>query len=61
MDPIGLYHFKGLISLVSFPQPPRRREHGSSYASDLTRPLDSSNWMWLAMVTGQKTILAYPS
>ena len=54
MDLVGLCHFEGLISLVSFPQPPRRREYGSSYACDSMRTLDSSGWLWPAMVVGQK-------
>ena len=28
MDLLGLFHFDGSISRVSFPQPPRRRVHG---------------------------------
>ena len=54
MDPIGLSDSEGSISLVSFPKPPRLREHGSSYASNSTRTLDSSGWLWLAMVIGHK-------
>ena len=61
MDPVGLCHSEGLISLVSFPQPPHRREHSSSYMSDSTMPLDSLGWLWPTMVVGQKKRLAYPS
>ena len=52
MDPVGLYHYEGSISLVSFPQPSRQREHGSSYASNSTRPLDSLSGPWPAMGIG---------
>ena len=57
MDPVGLYHYEGSISLVSFPQPSRRREHGSSYVSNSTRPLDSSSGLWHAM--GNDTCLPF--
>ena len=57
MDPVGLCHFEGSILLVSFPQPPRRHERGSSYAFGLMRPLDSSGWLWPTRVVGQEKIL----
>ena len=61
MDPVGLYHSKCSISLVSFSQPSRWCENGSSHASGLVRPLDSLGWLWPMMVVGQKKRLAYPS
>ena len=60
-DPVGLCYSEGSISLVSFPQPPHRRECGPSYVSSSTRPLDSSGWLWPARVVVQKKILVYPS
>ena len=59
MDLVGFFHSKGSILLLLFPQPPRRREHGSSYAFGSMRPLDSLGWLWPEMVIGQKKTLVY--